>query len=101
MGMRIKGIGESSFTVIRQAMEGRVPDRLAALRASAGVEEASRLRALLRGDLVEIMVATATGRLDRVDLSWDPRSCCSTKGKGIRRIFCCQPPATTNEYLKK
>ena len=46
-----KGIGESSFTVIRQAMEGRVPDRLAALRASAGVEEASRLRALLRGDL--------------------------------------------------
>ncbi|GAA1958530.1 PHP domain-containing protein [Microbacterium aquimaris] len=46
-----KGIGESSFTVIRQAMEGRVPDRLAALRTSAGVEEASRLRALLRGDL--------------------------------------------------
>jgi phosphoribosylamine--glycine ligase len=30
----------------------------------------------LRGDLVEIMMATIEGRLDEVDLSWDPRCCC-------------------------
>lgn len=48
---RRKGIGDSSFAVIQQALEGRVPDRLAELRASAGVEMASTLRPLLRGDL--------------------------------------------------
>ena len=41
-----------------------------------GDPEIQPLLMRLRGDLVEIMVATATGRLDRVDLSWDPRSCC-------------------------
>ena len=34
---RRKGIGESSLTVIAQALAGEIPERLAALRASAGV----------------------------------------------------------------
>ena len=41
-----------------------------------GDPEIQALLMRLRGDLVEIMVATAVGRLDQVDLSWDPRSCC-------------------------
>ncbi len=41
-----------------------------------GDPEIQPLLMRLRGDLVEIMVATATGGLDRVDLSWDPSSCC-------------------------
>ncbi|WP_345761186.1 PHP domain-containing protein [Diaminobutyricibacter sp. McL0608] len=50
----MKGIGDSTFTVISQAVDGAVPDRLATLRerntqplASGGAE----LRAQLRGDL--------------------------------------------------
>ena len=30
----------------------------------------------LQGDLLEIILAAAQGRLDQVDLSWDPRCCC-------------------------
>jgi phosphoribosylamine--glycine ligase len=30
----------------------------------------------LRGDLVEVLLATAEGRLDEADLTWDPRCCC-------------------------
>ena len=30
----------------------------------------------LNGDLLEIMLAAAQGRLDEVSLSWDPRCCC-------------------------
>ncbi|HBR89273.1 MAG: PHP domain-containing protein [Microbacterium sp.] len=48
---RRKGIGESSLTVIAQALAGEMPERLAALRASAGVEQSSEMRRLLRGDL--------------------------------------------------
>ena len=48
---RRKGIGESSLTVIAQALAGETPERLAALRASAGVEQSSEVRRLLRGDL--------------------------------------------------
>jgi putative hydrolase len=51
---RMKGIGGTTFTVLRQAVDGQVPDYLADLRArqteplAAGGAE---LRALLRGDL--------------------------------------------------
>lgn len=48
---RRKGLGESSLTVIAQALAGEIPERLAALRASAGVEQSSEMRRLLRGDL--------------------------------------------------
>lgn len=48
---RRKGVGESSLTVIAQALAGEIPERLAALRASAGVEQSSEMRRLLRGDL--------------------------------------------------
>jgi len=48
---RRKGIGDSSFTVIAQALTGAVPDYLAELRERAGVPRASALRAQLRGDL--------------------------------------------------
>jgi putative hydrolase len=44
------GIGETSFTVITQALEGRVPDYLVELRQRYAVE-ASTLRTMLRGDL--------------------------------------------------
>lgn len=47
---RRKGIGETSHTVIVQALEGRVPDYLADLREKSGVAE-STLRGMLRGDL--------------------------------------------------
>lgn len=47
---RRKGIGETSHTVIAQALEGRVPDYLADLREKSGVAE-STLRGILRGDL--------------------------------------------------
>ncbi|WP_417562787.1 PHP domain-containing protein [Microbacterium sp.] len=46
-----KGIGDTTFAVIRQALAGEVPDYLAELRARAGVATASALRARLRGDL--------------------------------------------------
>lgn len=48
---RRKGIGESTFAVIQQALSGEVPGYLADLRERAGVHRASTLRPLLRGDL--------------------------------------------------
>ncbi len=48
---RRKGIGDSTFAVIQEALEGRVPAYLADLRTRAGVERSSTLRGLLRGDL--------------------------------------------------
>ena len=48
---RLKGIGDSTFAVIQEAREGRVPGYLADLRERAGVERASALRGMLRGDL--------------------------------------------------
>ena len=51
---RMSGIGDSTFTVIAQAVGGAVPDRLADLRAAAGLSPtgaAEGLRAELRGDL--------------------------------------------------
>lgn len=51
---RMPGIGDSSFAVIAEAVAGGVPERLAALRASAGLSptgETFGLRAELRGDL--------------------------------------------------
>ena len=44
------GIGDTTFTVVSQALEGRVPDYLAELRGTASLPE-SALRSLLRGDL--------------------------------------------------
>jgi phosphoribosylamine---glycine ligase len=41
-----------------------------------GDPETQALVVRLKGDLVEIMLATCQGRLDEVDLSWDPRSAC-------------------------
>lgn len=46
-----KGIGASTFAVIRQAREGRVPDYLVELRGEVEPERTSALRAQLRGDL--------------------------------------------------
>ena len=46
-----KGIGESTFAVIRQAQEGRVPEYLVELRGEVEPEKVSALRAKLRGDL--------------------------------------------------
>ncbi len=46
-----KGIGSSTFEVIRQAQEGRVPDYLVELRAAVEPEHESVLRRKLRGDL--------------------------------------------------
>lgn len=48
---RRKGIGESTFAVIQQALAGGVPEYLADLRERAGVQRSSSLRGLLRGDL--------------------------------------------------
>ena len=48
---RRKGIGESTFAVIQQALGGEVPGYLVDLRERAGVQRASTLRPLLRGDL--------------------------------------------------
>lgn len=48
---RRKGIGDSTFAVIQQALAGEVPAYLADLRERAGVEQPSALRTLLRGDL--------------------------------------------------
>jgi phosphoribosylamine--glycine ligase len=41
-----------------------------------GDPETQPLLMRLRGDLLEAMIATCTGTLDRVDLRWDPRVCC-------------------------
>ena len=48
---RRKGIGDSTFAVIEEALQGKVPSYLADLRERAGVEVASALRRALRGDL--------------------------------------------------
>lgn len=48
---RRKGIGESTFAVIQQALAGGVPEYLADLRERAGVQRSSSLRGMLRGDL--------------------------------------------------
>lgn len=68
---RRKGIGDSTFAVIQQALSGEVPGYLVDLRERAGVQRASTLRPLLRGDLhshsdwsdgltsIELMVAAA------------------------------------------
>jgi putative hydrolase len=48
---RRKGVGESTYAVIQQALEGRVPERLETLRAEVGVAAGSQLRGMLRGDL--------------------------------------------------
>ena len=49
---RRKGIGDSTFAVIQEARQGRVPGYLAELRARTGAEvRESTLRGLLRGDL--------------------------------------------------
>lgn len=48
---RRKGIGDSTFAVIEQALAGEVPGYLVDLRERAGVQRASALRRLLRGDL--------------------------------------------------
>jgi putative hydrolase len=50
-GLRSRpGIGDTSWTVIAQALDGRIPDYLADLRQRYAVE-ASTLRTVLRGDL--------------------------------------------------
>jgi len=41
-----------------------------------GDPECQPLMMRLKGDLLEAMIATCEGRLDEVDLSWDPRTCC-------------------------
>lgn len=46
-----KGIGESTFAVIRQAQSGSVPDYLVELRGEVEPQRASALRSRLRGDL--------------------------------------------------
>lgn len=46
-----KGIGDSTFAVIRQAQAGGVPDYLVELRGEVEPERTSLLRAKLRGDL--------------------------------------------------
>lgn len=46
-----KGIGESTFVVIRQAQAGQVPDYLADLRGEVEPEKTTVLRTRLRGDL--------------------------------------------------
>ena len=46
-----KGIGASTFEVIRQAQQGRVPEYLVELRGVVEPELASALRGMLRGDL--------------------------------------------------
>ena len=48
---RRKGIGDSTFAVIQQALAGDVPGYLVDLRERAGVQRTSSLRPLLRGDL--------------------------------------------------
>lgn len=47
----VKGIGESTFAVIRQAQSGEVPQYLVELRGDVEPEIASVLRSKLRGDL--------------------------------------------------
>ncbi|MGN8551740.1 UNVERIFIED_CONTAM: PHP domain-containing protein [Microbacterium sp. SLM126] len=68
---RRKGVGDSTFAVIQEALAGGVPGYLADLRERAGVQVASSLRGMLRGDLhshsewsdgltsIDLMVAAA------------------------------------------
>jgi putative hydrolase len=58
---RRKGVGESTYAVIQQALAGEVPERLARLREEVGVAAGSELRGSLRGDLtpIDAMVAAA------------------------------------------
>ncbi|WP_285137980.1 PHP domain-containing protein [Microbacterium sp. lyk4-40-TSB-66] len=70
---RRPGIGDSTFTVIQQALAGAVPERLATLRAESAPTGGAELRARLRGDLhshsewsdgltpIEAMVEAARG----------------------------------------
>lgn len=46
-----KGIGDTTYTVIRQALGGEVPDYLARLRETAAVAAKTVLRGKLKGDL--------------------------------------------------
>ena len=46
-----KGIGDTTYTVIRQALAGQVPDYLVKLRESSSVAATSELRGRLKGDL--------------------------------------------------
>jgi putative hydrolase len=48
---RRKGIGDSTFAVIQEALQGAEPAYLVGLRERAGVQRSSALRPLLRGDL--------------------------------------------------
>jgi putative hydrolase len=48
---RRKGIGESTFSVIQEALGGQVPTYLAELRERTGGLRTSQLRPMLRGDL--------------------------------------------------
>ena len=41
-----------------------------------GDPETQALLTRLKGDLLEILIATCTGKLDEVDLTWDARSAC-------------------------
>jgi len=41
-----------------------------------GDPETQPLMMRLKGDLLEIMLATCTGKLDEANISWDPRCCC-------------------------
>jgi phosphoribosylamine---glycine ligase len=48
-----------------------------------GDPETQALLPRLRGDLVDILRATCEGKLDQVDLSWDPRcACCVVMASG-------------------
>ncbi len=42
-----------------------------------GDPECQPLMARMKADLIEVMWATATGRLDEVSIDWDPRSACA------------------------
>ncbi|MBX3195761.1 MAG: PHP domain-containing protein [Microbacteriaceae bacterium] len=48
---KTQGIGDTTFTVIQQALAGEVPEYLAKLRETSAVAATSELRAKLRGDL--------------------------------------------------
>jgi phosphoribosylamine---glycine ligase len=51
--------------------------------ARFGDPETQTLIVRLKGDLVDILAATCAGRLDEVDLTWDPRpSCCVVLASG-------------------
>lgn len=41
-----------------------------------GDPETQPLMCRLKGDLLQIMIATCEGKLDQIDLNWDPRVCC-------------------------